>query len=121
MSWNKLFLCAGLVLSLANVAPSQEAKCPSFQGKNRLVTVTVFDGPPEQRADLIPDVSNGSGDHARAVWDVGYIFDSGRGLFLVCQFDGGAANTVTVKVDKKVKRCTFRTHGATRPAEVGCK
>jgi len=122
MSLNKLIFSVALVLSPIGTAHAQEAKCPSYHGKHPLTSVVVFDGPPEQRADLMPDVSKGSGDHAYASWDVSYIFDSGRNLFLVCRYaDAGNANTVTVKVEKKLQRCIYRTHSGGRPAELICK
>lgn len=111
-----------IALVLAGTTHAQQAKCPSYQGKNFLSSVVLFDGPPEQRADLMPDVSKGSGDHAYALWDVSYIFASGRNLFLVCRF-GGLENSsdVTIKVEKKVRRCIYRTHSGGKPAEMSCK
>jgi hypothetical protein len=70
----------------------------------------------------MPDVSRGSGDHAYASWDVSYIFDSSRSLFLVCRFAGvGDAKTVKVKVEKKVSHCIFQTHSGATPAELVCR
>lgn len=120
MSLNKIIL--GVALALAGTAHAQEVKCPSYQGKVPLSTVVLFDGPPEQRADLMPDVSKGTGDHAYASWDVSYIFASGRNLFLVCKFASSPNSTdVTVKVEKKVQRCIYRTHSGAKPAELSCK
>ena len=120
MSLSKLILVASLALSA--VSQAQQARCPAHRGNSPLSSVVVFDGPPAERADLIPDVSKGSGDHAYASWEVSYIFDSGRTLFLVCRFAGLAdTQSVTVKVEKKVKHCTFRTHRSPTPADVSCR
>jgi len=119
LSLNKLTV--GIALLLAMQMQAQVAKCPSYKGKSPLSSVTVFDGPPEQRADLMPDVSKGSGDHAYASWDVGYIFSSGRIVYLVCEFGGpGDKDTTTVKVESKVEHCFYQTHKG-KPAEVTCK
>lgn len=122
MSLNKLILSVVLLLTLNGPAHAQDPRCPSYQGKSPLSSVALFDGPPEQKADLAPDVSKGTGDHAYASWDVSYIFDSGRTLFLVCRFAGADnSNSVTVKVEKKVRRCIYRTYSGTRPAKLSCK
>jgi hypothetical protein len=118
--WNEIVV--GAALMLAGTAHGQAVKCPSYQEKTPLSTVVLYDGPPEQRADLMPDVSKGSGDRAYASWDVGYIFGSGRNLFLLCRFgDMDNAHAVTVKVEKKVERCVYRTHAGGKPAELSCK
>jgi len=119
LSLNKLIV--GIALLLAMRMQAQVAKCPSYKGKSPLSSVTVFDGPPEQRADLMPDVSRGRGDHIYASWDVGYIFAAGRNVYLVCEFGGtGDKDTTTVKVENKVDHCTYRTLKG-KPAEMACK
>jgi hypothetical protein len=119
LSLNKLIVSLALLLAMRMQA--QVAKCPPYKGKSPLSSVTVFDGPPEQRADLMPDVSKGSGDHTYASWDVAYILAAGRNLYLVCEFGGtGDKDTTTVKVEAKVEHCAYRTHKG-KPAEVTCK
>jgi hypothetical protein len=118
MSFCKLALASLLVI--AGPACAQGASCPAYQEKNRLVTVTLFDGPPSEMASLMPDVSKGSGDHAYASWDVGYIFDAGRSLYLACEYSG-SKKTTAIKVEKKVQQCTYRTHAAPKPVELNCK
>jgi hypothetical protein len=120
LSLNRLIVSA--VLVVVSMAHGEEAKCPSYKDKSPLSTVVLFDGPPEQRADLMPDVSKGRGDHAYASWDVSYVFDSGRNLFLVCRFAGMTdTDAVTVKVEKRVQRCIYRTHGKGKPAQLTCR
>ena len=121
MSWNRLILL-GLALAAAATAQAQEAKCPRYHGKSPLVSGVVFDGPPEEKADLMPDISRGKGSHAYASWDVGYLFDQGRSVYLVCRYSGhGDENAVTVKVEKKALHCIYRTHAGGQPAELSCK
>jgi hypothetical protein len=101
---------------------AQELRCPSYEGRKALTTVDLFDGPPEQLADLVPDISKGTGDHAYASWKVGYIFTAGRKLYIVCSYTGAQQTSkVILKSDKKVDSCIFRTHGKTRPAELSCR
>jgi hypothetical protein len=113
---NKFLVCAAVMVATA--VHAEETQCPSYHEKNPLSGAVVFDGPPEERADLMPDVSRGGADHAYATWDVGYIFDSGRKLFLVCQYSG-LTDTVTVKVDQKVRACIYESH-PDGPAALRC-
>jgi hypothetical protein len=111
----------GAVLLIAAAAHAQEFKCPSAQGKNALFNAAVFDGPPSDKAELAPDASKGTTSYTFASWDVGYLYDMGHSVFLVCKFAGlGDAQAVTIKVDKKVKQCVFRAPKGT-PAEAICK
>ena len=117
--WSCRLAFASLFL-IAGSTHAEEAKCPAHQGINVLASATLFDGPPSEMASLTPDISRGSGDHAYSSWDVRYLFDAGRKLYLVCQY-AGTEKTTTIKVDKKVKQCIYRTHTAHTPAELSCK
>ena len=81
--------------------------------------MSVFDGPPEEQADLVPDLSRGRTVVAYAVWEVGHVFDEGRNVFLVCRY-GGSEDTITVKVETKVDHCFYRSV-ARGAAEVNCR
>ena len=120
MPFHKLILAAAVLF--ASAAQAQEFKCPGFHGKNPLAGVSVYDGPPSEMADLVPDVSIGGGDHAYASWDIGYLFGLNRTPYLVCKFAGlSDSQAVTLKIDKKVAKCTFQAHAGGLPAEAGCK
>ena len=108
--WSSRILVGLIALALTGSA--KELKCPSSHDKNALTTVDLFDGPPEQMADLVPDFSKGTSDHVYASWDVGYIFAAGRKLYVVCSYSGSQrASDVTLKADKKVNSGVFRSHG----------
>jgi hypothetical protein len=110
------------VLLSCAAAAAQEARCPAYHQQHPLIQVDVFDGPPEQLADLVPDVGQGTGDHAYAEWNVAYIFDDGRNVYLVCKYGNQPSKeALTVKVVKRVKRCIYRTHPGSQPAELTCK
>lgn len=119
--WNRPILGVALALELMVMAHAQESRCPAHKDKAPLSGAVLYDGPPEQKADLMPDVSRGSGDHVYASWKVGYIFDQGRKLYLVCRFGNKIDDTSTVEVDARVKSCEFRSHPAGKPAELICK
>jgi hypothetical protein len=113
----RVVLCAS-VLTMGS-AHAKEARCPPYHARSPLSGAVVFDGPPNERADLMPDQSRRSDDHAHAAWNVGYIFEMGRKLFLVCRYSN-LSDTVTIKVDKKVRRCIYDAT-PNRPAELSCR
>lgn len=120
MWWTSFPLVAAFLMFQHH--PPAATSCPARNGREPLTTVTLFDGPPEERADLIPDESRGSGDHAYARWDVKYIYEAGRVLFLQCQYSGNNASQVLViPVKSKVRSCVFRTHPKGLPAELVCQ
>jgi hypothetical protein len=113
---------AGTILLIAMAAPAQSFKCPAMQGKNALASISVFDGPPAEKADLAPDLTKGSGDHLYSSWDIGYLFGMGRTPYLVCKYAGlPDAQAVTLIIDKRVTKCVFQAHGIGQPAEAECK
>jgi len=113
---------AGAVLLAAAAAPAQSFKCPALQGKNHLANVSVFDGPPAEKADLVPDLTKGDGDHLYSSWDIGYLFGMGRTPYLVCRYAGlPDAQAITLKIDKRVAKCIFQSHAASQPAEAECR
>jgi hypothetical protein len=109
-----------LALLLAGVAQAQQVSCPAAQGKSLLTGVTVFDGPPAEMADLVPDVSRGGQANLFQSWEVGYLFDQHRMVYLACRYAGLSA-PVVVKIEQRVKMCAFQAHGRARAAEMSCR
>ena len=111
-------LCLSLLL--AGVAQAQQVGCPAAQGKSLLTGVTVFDGPPAEMADLVPDVSRGGQANLFQSWEVGYLFDQHRTVYLSCRYARVSA-PVVVKIERRVKTCSFQAHGRARAAEMSCR
>ena len=109
-----------LSLLLTGVAQAQQASCPAAQGKSLLAGVSVFDGPPGEMADLVPDVSRGGEAHLFQSWEVGYLFDQHRTLYLSCRY-AAVVKPVVVKIDRRVKTCSFQAHGTARSAVMSCR
>lgn len=116
------WIAGAVLLVAAAAAPAQSFKCPAMQGKNPLASVSIFDGPPAEKADLVPDLTKGSGDHLYSSWDIGYLFGINRTPYLVCRYAGlPDEQAVTLKIDKKVAKCIFQAHASGQPAEAECK
>lgn len=112
-------LATGALLVFVGLAQAEETRCPPFHSESPLFTGTVFDGPPEERADLIPDDAKVTKGGAYSTWEVGYIYDAGRSVFLVCRYrDEGIS--LTVPIPHRVTHCIYETR-PDGPAALHCK
>jgi hypothetical protein len=108
------------IFALFNLCAAARAdSCPAVRDKQPLAAVDLFDGPVEERADLVPDASTGGKDRAHASWRVGYIYDGGRAVYVKCIYRG-AKNTLVVKLDRKVETCVF-DKTKEKPASLTCE
>lgn len=104
---NSLALAAICAALLAPAACAEgDASCPPAQEGIRLKTVALFDGPPEELADLVPDRFHDAGGTAQSEWDVRYIFHAGRHLYVRCGY-GPSRAAVVLKPAASTARCVF--------------
>ncbi|PPQ34471.1 STY0301 family protein [Rhodopila globiformis] len=98
------FAVRPMVLSLllaAGSAPGMaEVRCPPLLEGHAYARASVFDGPPEEQADLVPDDQRGGVDR----WEVGFIFRTRRAPYLVCRYRG-TERTVTFRLQRPVGVC----------------
>jgi hypothetical protein len=86
--------------------PTQKADVPDGwavreQGETHwLDGASVFDGPPEEQADLVPDNENAA--PSAAVWTLDP--KSERGYWLACRYEG-TETTLAAKVPTGAKKC----------------
>ena len=111
-------LAAAFMLASLNCAAAGN-RCAPHRGSASLVSGSVFDGPPQESVELMPDDLRPSASALDSTWDVAAIYAAGRKVYLVCRYSG-SRRPVTVKIKGKVKRCALRTH-AGRPPELGCR
>ena len=107
-------LALSLALSLAGGPARASVDCPSARDGRPLGTVSVFDGPPAEMADLRPEAS-GQID----VW--AGLNLTGRPAFLVCRY-GGLSGETSLRLPDGTATC----RGVRRPdnrgyASVQCK
>jgi hypothetical protein len=88
-----------------------EIHCPTTHAGSQLTTVTLFDGPPSEHADLEPDTFHQSKGGSRSEWDVAYIYQAGRHLFVECQY-GPKASAVILEPGPSTYKCEFLSEGA---------
>lgn len=115
------FAAFGLALSCVfGSAAAVETACPARVGKSPLSSAALFDGPPEQMADLMPDSASVATGRTTATWTVDYVYKAGRQVHLVCKYDRRSPDSV-IRIESPVQHCRFRSAGAGRPAEMGCR
>jgi hypothetical protein len=99
--FSRVTLC---IFIFATAVHADEIRCPAKSGNNKLSNVSIFDGPPEEKADLEPDNSKAG----VSTWDVSYIFENGGKLYLQCEYSG-SPKPIVVEVDKMVHVCTYKS------------
>ena len=109
---------AGLICALPACAVAADLSCPPSSHGSPLKTVTVFDGPPEELADLVPDTYRKTADGGTSMWNVAYIFAQGRQLNIRCDY-GSQTAPVVIQPPASVVTCSFTTHRAA-PASLTC-
>ncbi len=117
MSLNRFF-----ALSLAMIpatAVAGESHCQATHAGSRLASVTLFDGPPSERADLMPDTVSGRHGNGRSDWDIAYIFQAGRRLFVRCEY-GPQVHAIIFEPDTRARKCVYRRY-ATGHRSLACK
>jgi hypothetical protein len=106
-----LIRAAIVALAAAPVSVSAgEIRCPTTHAGSQLTTVTLFDGPPSEHADLEPDTFHQSKGGSRSEWDVAYIYQAGRHLFVECQY-GPEAPAVILEPEPSTSKCEFQSKG----------
>jgi len=74
--------------------------CPARPGY-ALRYVDVFDGDPDERANLVPEETTETQGH----WELGYIYDQGRAVTVRCKYTD--TNTHDIRLSKRVSRCSY--------------
>ena len=85
-----LFAISAVLVSSAGVAAS--ISCPSTITSHRyaLVGARLFDGPPKELTELVPD------NKAGGTWDISGYKNSDRSLILVCDYAKGKSRELLV-------------------------
>ncbi len=104
----RLFAAAALI---AASSASAAVVCPARQGALRLTNVSLFDGPPSEHADLVPDEAHKDGPTDVSSWDIAYIFQADRQPYATCQY--GKSRLITRSVAKTASKCLYLSTGRT--------
>jgi hypothetical protein len=94
-----------LILTAAGASPAVSLQCPAIPGQT-LVYIDIFDGPPENKADLAPDDHKTQSGTASNVWQL----DAGTyGLYVQCGYGkklaGPYSRMETIRLPDAAKTC----------------
>ena len=109
-----------LILAAASTTAAPEAlQCPAIAGQT-LVYIDIFDGPPEQQADLAPDQSTpGAGGTTTNTWK---LQPGADGLYVKCGYGkklaGPYARMETIRLPGSVKGCRAEYRSGPAPNDL---
>ena len=94
-----------LILVAATATPAVALQCPAIAGQT-LVYIDIFDGPPENLADLAPDEQQTKAGVGSNTWRL----ETGRdGVFVKCGYgtwlEGPYTRAETIRLPDTVKTC----------------
>ena len=108
-----------LILAAASVTPPVALECPAIGGET-LVYVDIFDGPPENKADLAPEEHDGAG--GKAVWNVWELEPGPDGLFVTCGYgkkiEGPYSRMQTIRLPDTAKSCRADFKTGPKPSDL---
>ena len=96
----KSFVCICLAVCMLQPAFSAET-CPRRDASFPL-SVTVFDGTPEELASLVPEESGKRSGY----WILGHIYDQKRSVTVLCKYADG--HVETVNLTQRVSKCNYQ-------------
>ncbi len=98
-------VAALLILAAASTTPVEALQCPAPTG-DALVYIDIYDGPPEQQADLAPDDTKQARGMTSNVWQLQAGPD---GLYVKCGYgkklEGPYSRMETIRLPDTVKSC----------------
>jgi hypothetical protein len=107
-----------LMLTAASAAPPVALECPAISGQT-LVYVDIFDGPPDQQADLAPDDTKTQPGGSSNIWQLDA---SPAGLFVKCGYGkalaGPYSRVETIRLPDTAKSCRADFKSGKRPDDL---
>jgi hypothetical protein len=108
-----------LLLAAAGATPAVALECPAVPGAT-LVYIDIFDGPPDEMADLVPD-QHGSPANKTA-WNTWRLEAGPKGLYVKCGYgnklDGPYSRIETIRLPDTVKTCRADFKTGPKPADL---
>lgn len=95
-----------LILAVASTTPPEALECPALPGQT-LVYIDVYDGPPENQADLVPDQHQ---DKAKkTAWNTWELYQNPERIYVKCGYgqrpEGPYSRTEFVVLPATAKTC----------------
>ncbi|HTQ33735.1 MAG TPA: STY0301 family protein [Stellaceae bacterium] len=110
---------AVLLLLAAAAAPPVALECPVIAGQT-LVYIDIYDGPPENQADLAPDEHSRPG--GKTVWNTWQLMAGADGLFVKCGYGkslgGPYSRTEIIRLPDTVESCRADFKTGPKPSDL---
>jgi hypothetical protein len=100
MRWNRFSIPLIALASAWSIGHAIGAEVCAAKSQP-LRSFLVFDGPPSELASLIPEQT---GDHG-GYWDLGYVYDAGRSVWVHCQYADGTNSDV--QLSTRISKCEY--------------
>jgi hypothetical protein len=102
-----LLLCPGITLAA-------ETRCPATHAGAPLAGASLFDGPPSEHADLVPDrIRKGDRGVLTSTWNVAAMAGTSRPIYLECRYGPRAAAIVSTVAPRGACTLVSSPHGGT--------
>jgi hypothetical protein len=111
-------MIAALLILAAAGAPVVALECPAIPGQT-LVYIDIYDGPPEQQADLAPDDTRKTGGITSNIWKLAA---GPGGLFVKCGYgkklEGPYSRIETIRLPDTVAGCRADFKPGAKPSDL---
>lgn len=110
MLWNRKLAFFVIFLAAEMNFPhrvSAEQICPN-EGHNKLVSIDIFDGNPNELADLVAQQTSITSGY----FDLGYIYKAGRYVTVRCDYEDGVQRDKVLHMPVKICRYHYETNGS---------
>jgi len=108
-----------LILAASTAAPPTALECPAIPGQ-ALVYIDVYDGPPENQADLVPDQHQ---DKARkTAWNTWELYQNPERIYVKCGYgarlEGPYSRTEFIMLPETAKTCRADFRIGAKPTDL---
>jgi hypothetical protein len=108
-----------LILAASTAAPPTALECPAIPGQT-LVYIDVYDGPPENQADLVPDQYQ---DKARkTAWNTWELYQNPERIYVKCGYgarlEGPYSRTEFILLPQTAKTCRADFKIGAKPSDL---
>jgi hypothetical protein len=95
-----------LILAAASAMPPVALECPAIEGQG-LVYIDIYDGPPENQADLVPDQHQDRAN--KTAWNSWELYHNPEGIYVKCGYgrrlEGPYSRTEFIMLPETAKTC----------------
>lgn len=108
-----------LILAAASTTPPEALECPAIPGQT-LVYIDIYDGPPENKADLVPDQHQNKA--TKTAWNSWELYQNPERIYVQCGYgqrlEGPYSRTEFIVLPVSAKTCRADFKIAPKPTDL---